>query len=216
MASMIEIIDQLCEQNGIKGSKLCDDLGISRSTLTELRKGRAKTLSLKKTQMIADYFGVSIEYLTGDQETSQKTSELYDKIAKLCADHGISIGKMCSDLEISRGNLTDLKMGRIRSISSAKLQKIADYFSVSLDFFSENEKGNTKKAPALTRKDERDIAKTLANLKETLENEEGLMVDGDPMSDEAKESILAAMELGLQAAKLKNKEKYTPKKYKKD
>ncbi len=216
MASMIEIIDQLCEQNGIKGSKLCDDLGISRSTLTELRKGRAKTLSLKKTQMIADYFGVSIEYLTGDQETSQKTSELYDKIAKLCADHGISIGKMCSDLEISRGNLTDLKMGRIRSISSAKLQKIADYFSVSLDFFSENEKGNTKKAPALTRKDERDIAKTLANLKETLENEEGLMFDGDPMSDEAKESILAAMELGLQAAKLKNKEKYTPKKYKKD
>ena len=216
MASMIEIIDQLCEQNGIKGSKLCDDLGISRSTLTELRKGRAKTLSLKKTQMIADYFGVSIEYLTGDQETSQKTSELYDKIAKLCADHGISIGKMCSDLEISRGNLTDLKMGRIRSISSAKLQKIADYFSVSLDFFSENEKGNTKKAPALTRKDERDVAKTLANLKETLENEEGLMFDGDPMSDEAKESILAAMELGLQAAKLKNKEKYTPKKYKKD
>lgn len=216
MANMIEIIDQLCEQNGIKGSKLCDDLGISRSTLTELRKGRAKTLSLKKTQMIADYFGVSIEYLTGDQETSQKTSELYDKIAKLCADHGISIGKMCSDLEISRGNLTDLKMGRIRSISSAKLQKIADYFSVSLDFFSENEKGNTKKAPALTRKDERDIAKTLANLKETLENEEGLMFDGDPMSDEAKESILAAMELGLQAAKLKNKEKYTPKKYKKD
>ncbi len=216
MASMIEIIDQLCEQNGIKGSKLCDDLGISRSTLTELRKGRAKTLSLKKTQMIADYFGVSIEYLTGDQETSQKTSELYDKIAKLCADHGISIGKMCSDLEISRGNLTDLKMGRIRSISSAKLQKIADYFSVSLDFFSENEKGNTKKAPALTRKDERDIAKTLAELKETLENQDGLMFDGDPMSDEAKESILAAMELGLQAAKLKNKEKYTPKKYKKD
>ena len=216
MASMIEIIDQLCEQNGIKGSKLCDDLGISRSTLTELRKGRAKTLSLKKTQMIADYFGVSIEYLTGDQEISQKTSELYDKIAKLCADHGISIGKMCSDLEISCGNLTDLKMGRIHSISSAKLQKIADYFSVSLDFFSESEKNNIKKAPALTKKDERDIAKMLANLKETLENEEGLMFDGDPMSDEAKESILAAMELGLQAAKLKNKEKYTPKKYKKD
>lgn len=143
-------------------------------------------------------------------------NELYEKISNLCTDHGISVGKMCSDLKISRGNLTDLKMGRIRSISSAKLQKIADYFSVSLDFFSESEKNNIKKAPALTKKDERDIAKTLANLKETLENEEGLMFDGDPMSDEAKESILAAMELGLQAAKLKNKEKYTPKKYKKD
>ena len=148
MASMIEIIDKLCEQNGIKGSKLCDDLGISRSTLTELRKGRAKTLSLKKTQMIADYFGVSVEYLTGNQEDTQKSE--------------------------------------------------------------------TKKSPALTKKDERDIAKKLEELKETLENQDGLMFDGDPMSDEAKESILAAMELGLQAAKLKNKEKYTPKKYKKD
>ena len=36
------------------------------------------------------------------------------------------------------------------------------------------------------------------------------------MTDEARESILAAMKLGLEAAKLKNKEKYTPKKYKKD
>ena len=53
-------------------------------------------------------------------------NELYDKISNLCADHGISVGRMCSDLKISRGNLTDLKMGRIRSISSANLQKIAD------------------------------------------------------------------------------------------
>jgi len=42
------------------------------------------------------------------------------------------------------------------------------------------------------------------------------MFDGNPMTDEAKESILAAMEVGLQMAKLKNKEKYTPKKYRKN
>ena len=41
------------------------------------------------------------------------------------------------------------------------------------------------------------------------------MFDGDPASPEAIESILAAMELGLQAAKMKNKEKYTPKKHRK-
>ena len=74
----------------------------------------------------------------------------------------------------------------------------------------------TQKAPTLNKKDERDIAKTLGQLKETLENEEGLMFDGNPMTDEAKESILAAMEVGLQMAKLKNKEKYTPKKYRKN
>lgn len=96
------------------------------------------------------------------------------------------------------------------------LLKLGEFFNVSVDYLLRGDNPQNNKMPALTKKDERDIAKTLANLKETLENEEGLMFDGDPMSDEAKESILAAMELGLQAAKLKNKEKYTPKKYKKD
>lgn len=96
------------------------------------------------------------------------------------------------------------------------LLKLGEFFNVSVDYLLRGDNPQNNKTPALTKKDERDIAKTLANLKETLENEEGLMFDGDPMSDEAKESILAAMELGLQAAKLKNKEKYTPKKYKKD
>ena len=48
MSTIIETIDRLCEERGIKGSKLCDDLGISRSTLTELRKGRAKSLNIKR------------------------------------------------------------------------------------------------------------------------------------------------------------------------
>ena len=47
---------------------MCDDLGMSRSTLTELRKGRAKTINLEKASMIADYFGVSMDYLMGKEE----------------------------------------------------------------------------------------------------------------------------------------------------
>lgn len=121
----------------------------------------------------------------------------------------IELGKILqvSDKAVSTWE-NDLKIPRMGT-----LQALADYFGVTKSYIIEDSQ-NT--APTLTKKDERDIAKTLANLKETLENEEGLMFDGDPMSDEAKESILAAMELGLQAAKLKNKEKYTPKKYKKD
>ena len=46
---------------------MCDDLGMSRSTLTELRKGRAKTINLEKASMIADYFGVSVDYLLGKE-----------------------------------------------------------------------------------------------------------------------------------------------------
>ena len=70
--------------------------------------------------------------------------------------------------------------------------------------------------PALTAKDERDIEKILDMTRAQLENQEGLMFDGDPASPEAIESILSAMQIGMELAKKKNKEKYTPKKYKKD
>ena len=68
----------------------------------------------------------------------------------------------------------------------------------------------------LTKRDTKDIEKILDMTRAQLENQEGLMFDGDPASPEAIESILSAMQIGMEMAKKKNKEKYTPKKYKKD
>ena len=73
-----------------------------------------------------------------------------------------------------------------------------------------------EKEPELTARDEKDIAKILEQTKEQLLAQEGLMFDGDPASPEAINSILDAMQIGMEMAKKKNKEKYTPKKYKKD
>ena len=71
-------------------------------------------------------------------------------------------------------------------------------------------------SPTLTRRDTRDIEKILEQTREQLTSQEDLMFDGDPASPEAIESILSAMQIGMELAKKKNKEKYTPKKYKKD
>ena len=68
----------------------------------------------------------------------------------------------------------------------------------------------------LSQKDKRDILDIISSTKAELLSQEGLMFDGDPASAEAIESILSAMEIGMEMAKKKNKEKYTPKKYKKD
>lgn len=136
-------------------------------------------------------------------------SDLYNKILELCMAHGIKPGKMCADLNISRGMISDLKMGRTKELSAKNLAKIAEYFNVTVDFLYGNEK---KEAPTLTKKDERDIARDLETIIVEMSENGDLMFDGLPMSDEAKESIIAAMKLGLEAAKLKNKEKYTPKK----
>lgn len=48
-----------------------------------------------------------------------------------------------------------------------------------------------------------------------LEHSGDLMFDGDPASPEAVDSIRNAMAMALEYAKKINKEKYTPKKYKK-
>ena len=95
-----------------------------------------------------------------------------------------------------------------------KMQKIADYFGVSLTYLMTG-KEETEKEPKLKPKDQKDINEILANTEQLLK-QDGLMFDGDPASPEAIESILSAMQIGMEMAKKKNKEKYTPKKSKKD
>lgn len=67
--------------------------------------------------------------------------------------------------------------------------------------------------PALNARDEREITRMMDKMKETLMQEEGLMFDGQPASPESIQSILDAMQIGMEMAKKRNKAKYTPKKF---
>lgn len=70
---------------------------------------------------------------------------LYESILSLCQEHGIKGGKMCVDLGLSKSLMTDLKSGRKKGITAETAQKIADYFSVSVDRVLNGP--GTKKAP---------------------------------------------------------------------
>lgn len=59
-------------------------------------------------------------------------ADLYKNIVALCESRGIKGGKMCTDTGISKGLLTDLKMGRRTGVSAVTAQKIASYFGVSV------------------------------------------------------------------------------------
>lgn len=61
-------------------------------------------------------------------------SNLYEKIYDLCEEKGIKGAKMCTDTGISKGLLTDLKMGRRTGVSAVTAQKIASYFGVSVGY----------------------------------------------------------------------------------
>ena len=93
-----------------------------------------------------------------------------------------------------------------------KIEMMANYFGIEKSDLVEKKSSSTE----LNKRDTKQIEKIIQQTKDKLTSQEGLMFDGDPASPEAIESILNAMEIGMEMAKKKNKEKYTPKKYKKD
>lgn len=68
MGKLYENINALCLKNGIKPSKLCADVGLSRGLITDLKMGRKNGVSAVTAQKIAAYFGVSVGYLLGEEE----------------------------------------------------------------------------------------------------------------------------------------------------
>ncbi len=97
MATLYDNIIALCESRGIKGGKMCTDTGISKGLLTDLKMGRRSGVSAVTAQKIANYFGVSVGYLLGEEEQKEKPTvkddglsedmmELIDCIRKLPED----------------------------------------------------------------------------------------------------------------------------------
>lgn len=69
MSSLYERIDFLCKQNNTNITSMCKELGIARSSLSELKAGRTKSLSSYYLQQISDKFAVPMRYLlTGEQD----------------------------------------------------------------------------------------------------------------------------------------------------
>lgn len=60
-------------------------------------------------------------------------SILYNRIDELCKKNRITVTLMCKDAGISRAALSDLKFGRSQTLSIATINKVAKYFSVSVD-----------------------------------------------------------------------------------
>ena len=76
---MYEVFEQLLQKYGITAYKVSKVTGITQSTFSDWKRGRStpKTDNMKK---IADYFGVSVEYLmTGIEEPKEKEITLTPK-----------------------------------------------------------------------------------------------------------------------------------------
>jgi len=74
MCNLYKRLVELCEKKGITGYRMCKDCGISVGAMTDLKMGRRTCLSAVNTNKLADYFGVSVGYLLGEEVEAKKES----------------------------------------------------------------------------------------------------------------------------------------------
>lgn len=141
---------------------------------------------------------------------------MYEIYCKLRDERKVRDADVVKETGITKSTFSDWKNGRSKP-KQEKLQKIADYFGVTVDYLMTGKEEPKAKSQELTARDERDIAKDLDNIMRKLSSgEEGpAAYDGQELDPEAAELFRDELELALRRLKIINKEKYTPKKYKK-
>lgn len=141
---------------------------------------------------------------------------MYEIFEQLLQKYGVTAYKVSKETGITQSTLSDWKRGR-STPKTENMKKIADYFGVTVDYLMTGKKEPKEKTPELTSRDERDIAKDLNNIMEKLTSGEAgpASYDGEPLDPEAAALFKDELEIALRRLKLINKEKYTPKKYKK-
>lgn len=134
---------------------------------------------------------------------------LKDRVKELAQQKGISLPALESELGF--GNSTIVKWDK-STPNAEKLNAVAQYFGVSMDYLL-----NGAEDDSLSQKDERDIARRLEATLADLENsQEALMFSGEPLDDETRELLKASLENSIRIAKINAKQKFTPKKYRKE
>lgn len=132
-----------------------------------------------------------------------------DRIKKLCNEQKITIAELERRIQLSNGQI---RKWANQTPGVDKVQKVADYFNVSLDYLL----GRTqKKYWELNEKDERDIQKKLEEMIEDMSNADALAFSkgAEPMSEETKQLLILSLENSLRLGKEMAKKKFTPKKY---
>lgn len=139
---------------------------------------------------------------------------MYERFLELLNKHQTTAYQVAKATGISQNTFSDWKKGR-STPKIDKMQKIADYFGVTTDYLL-GKPVQKETPPALTKKDERDIERKLAETLNALDSADGLMFDGEPLDDITRELLETSLRNSLEMAKKIAKQKYTPKKYRKD
>ena len=73
---MYEKFEELLKKNNVTAYRVAKETGVTTATLTSWKQGKY-TPKREKLQQIADYFGVSVEYFTGEEPAEETSNKGY-------------------------------------------------------------------------------------------------------------------------------------------
>ena len=142
-----------------------------------------------------------------------------EKIKFLIERRGISTKTLAKETGIPYTTLLDIVKGKTAKLDIVKGIALAKALGCKTESLIDDSItiDDLEKIPVkneLSSKANKDIYIEMQKMQNSLLNSEGLLFDGEPASEEAIASIMSALSVGMEIAKKRNKEKYTPKKYK--
>lgn len=137
---------------------------------------------------------------------------LYENIRTAAKKKGYSINRLEQELNFARSYI-----GKFKTITPGldKIQRIAEFLDVPVEYLLNGDESNSVES-SLTPKDERDISKTVNELMEKLDSNDGapLFYDGEEMDEQTKLLFRNQLNSLVTTVKEINKVKYNPNKNK--
>lgn len=75
MSTLYNVLSQLCNEKGISAYRMCKDIGLQPSVMTDLKMGRRSSMKAETIARVANYFDVSVDYLLGNTQTKKEDGD---------------------------------------------------------------------------------------------------------------------------------------------
>lgn len=128
--AMYENIARLCAKRNINVATMCKEIGLQPTTISALKHGRAKALSIGNAARIADYFGVTVDVLLNGE--APESSEKIPRYREFREKAGMTLDDVLRAVGISQKRLEDIELGVEEAVDD-DVQKLADLYGCSAE-----------------------------------------------------------------------------------
>lgn len=177
-----------------------------------------KRPGFENLQRLADFFGVSVDYLLGKSVKALIEQRLNDRgmtWVELAERTGLSLSYL-EQLDTWIPEPMDYEEGgslhRIAQVLDMPFEELAAAFARQEPPLPDQPRIRAHDAF----REERDIARELERIMESLDSDAALAFDGEPLDEQDKELLRVSLENSIRLARQLAKQKFTPKKYRKD